>query len=563
MAGGDDRTGARAKRWAPLVAAAALLVQAAHAADVLLEITPPEPKWVLPPVICRNSSITLLVCIDAHAPSRDAIAFSVPQQVQPEGIPTPEEEQILLDVLPFVDGGNYAAALDRLKASYGLELALLEKGDTEGFLRIRTPADGARRLAPPPTAEQARARARAAQRPITGGPDASLRNPRPAADNGAFAGGPGAGPAVPRTISASMLYLIGHSYFSLQRYVPAEAAFEVLLRGMPDHVRAHESLGMLYLRTEQYADAREHLARAVELGRNTANIHTALGYLDQKTRHYWGAASAFQQVLVLEPGNRNAQRGLLNALTQTHEHAKASALVEQLLRAEPNDPALWLYRAQIALSAGDRGSALASLEAALRLGDGSTANRRTLIALHKESGNAARAVDLLRGSAAVGLDFALVDQTLGRLADGSEWERFRALSASVDRAALGGVEQSRLLARRAALALHDGNRRAARAALEEALTLDPSNADALLALGMIYREDRDYGRAELLLRRASAYPPVRADALLASAGLAIEQENFDGALTLLRGAATDGRTRGDWQRNIDLLEQLALLRSQP
>jgi tetratricopeptide (TPR) repeat protein len=301
----------------------------------------------------------------------------------------------------------------------------------------------------------------------------------------------------------------------------------------------------------------------VELGRNTVNVYTALGYLDQKTRHYRGAASAFQQVLVLEPGNRNAQRGLLNALTQTHEHAKASALVEQLLRAEPNDPALWLYRAQIALSAGDRGSALASLEAALRLGDGSTANRRTLIALHMESGNAARAVDLLRGSAAVGLDFALVDQTLGRLADGSEWERFRALSASVDRAALGGVEQSRLLARRAALALHDGNRRAARAALEEALTLDPSNADALLALGMINREDRDYGRAELLLRRASAYPPVRADALLASAGLAIEQENFDGALTLLRGAATDGRTRGDWQRNIDLLEQLALLRSQP
>ncbi|HET8698041.1 MAG TPA: tetratricopeptide repeat protein, partial [Gammaproteobacteria bacterium] len=489
--------------------------------------------------------------------------FAVPQQVQPEGIPTPEEEQILLDVLPFIDSGNYAAALDRLKASYGRELALLEAGDTEGFVRLRTPADGSRPLTPPPSAEQARARARARDRPMENPQAAgSSRSIQSAANNAPFPNRPIAAPAVPRTISASMLYLIGHSYFSLQRYVPAETAFEVLLHGMPNHVRAHESLGILYLRTEQYEAAREHLARAVELGRNTANVYTALGYLDQKTQHYWGAASAFQQVLVLEPGNRNAQRGLLDALAQTHEHAKASALVEQLLRAEPNDASLWLYRAQIALSAGGRGAALASLEAARRLGDDSAANRRTLIALHLESGNAARAVDLLRGSAAGPLDFATVDQALGRLAGADDWERFRLLSASVDRALLPAADQSRLLARRAALARHDGNRRAAEAALEDALTLDPSNGDALVALGQLYREARDYGRAELLLRRASTYAPVRSDALLESAGVALEQEDFDSALTLLRSAASDNPMRGDLQRNIGLLEQLALLRNQ-
>ena len=562
MAAGDNRAGSRTKRWARLLASVALLVQVAHAADVQLEITPPEPEWVLPPLICRNSSITFLVCIDTQATNREASAFSIPQQVQPEGIPTPEEEQILLDVLPFVDSGNYAAVVDRLRASYGVELALLEDGDTDEFLRMRTPADGARRLTPPPNAQRARAVVRSRERPIDD-PQAAAgtRSVRSSPNSGVPGKTPVAAPAVPRTMSASMLYLIGHSYFSLQQYVPAEAAFEVALRGMPNHVRAHESLGILYLRTEQYADAREHLARAVELGRSTVNVYTALGYLDQKTRHYWGAASAFQQVLVLEPANRTAQRGLLNALTQTHEHAKASALVEQLLRAEPNDPDLWLYRAEIALSAGNRAAALASLETALRLGDGSAANRRTLAALQMESGNVGRAVDLLRGRSTRGLEFPLVDHALGWLADAGEWDRFAELAASVDRTGLGGPEQSRLLARRAALALHGGNAKAAGAALEEALTLDPSNADALLALGQIYRQGRDYGRAELLLRRASVYPGVRHEALLASAGLAIDQQDFDGALTLLRGSAADP-ARPDLQRNVDLLEQLVLLRTQ-
>ncbi|HET7131638.1 MAG TPA: hypothetical protein VFJ95_05285, partial [Gammaproteobacteria bacterium] len=76
MAGAGDRPSSRAKRWAPLLAAAALVVNVAHAAEVRLEITPPEPKWVMPPLICRNSSITLLVCVDAHATSRGLADFS-------------------------------------------------------------------------------------------------------------------------------------------------------------------------------------------------------------------------------------------------------------------------------------------------------------------------------------------------------------------------------------------------------------------------------------------------------------------------------------------------------
>jgi tetratricopeptide (TPR) repeat protein len=320
---------------------------------------------------------------------------------------------------------------------------------------------------------------------------------------------------------------------------------------------------MLYLQTARYADARRHLARAVELGRKTAHVLSAFGYLELETHRYSAAASAFQRALALEPSQRGAQRGLLHALTETRELAQARALVEQLLQAEPDDPGLWLYRAQIALAADERAAALASLETALRLGDDSAANRHACVALHVESGNVARAADLLRGSSDRGLDFALADQVLGWLANEGEWDRFRELSTSVDRSALGAAQQSRLLTRRASLALHDGNRRAASAALQEALALDPSNADALMALGQLYHGDRDYGRADLLFQRASAYTPVRENALIARADVAIDQQNFDGAIAHLRGVVDVNPARADLRRNIDLLENLLLLRTQP
>jgi tetratricopeptide (TPR) repeat protein len=155
-----------------------------------------------------------------------------------------------------------------------------------------------------------------------------------------------------------------------------------------------------------------------------------------------------------------------------------------------------------------------------------------------------------------------VDQALGWLANENEWDRFRELLNSVDRAALSRVDQSRLLTRRAALTVHDGNLRSASTALQEALELDPANADALLALGQIHRADRDYGRAELVLRRASDYGAVREDALVARAEVAIDQENFDSALTFLRDVVDTDPARAELKRNIDLLQDLQVLRTQ-
>jgi tetratricopeptide (TPR) repeat protein len=437
-----------------------------------------------------------------------------PPHFQKEGLPYLTENELVLELLTLIGTQDYEAALARAKEKYSPELALLEAGDPDGIVSGRA---GPGRL------------------PI----------PVPAGGN---------------EISATALFLVGHAYLALERYVPAESAFKAALVPLPDYLRVHEALGVLYLRTDRYDQARVHLNRAAELGLNTPGLHAALGYINAQAENWWGAASAYGQALAMEHDNRNSQTALLYALNETRQYSAGLALVEQMLQDDPNDADLWLYRAHMSMNAEQRELALASLETAIRLGDDSVANKQVAATLHLERGSIARAVELLKTAAAEDLDFQFMDQALNWLVYEDEWDYFRDLLASVERrpTPLTELERSRVLTRRASLELNDGDRQAATASLHEAVELDASNAEALMILGQAYRDDRDYTRAELAFQRASTFDLQRENALISLAQLAIDQENFERALTLLRDVVSRNPARTDLQRNVDVLENLVL-----
>jgi tetratricopeptide (TPR) repeat protein len=437
-----------------------------------------------------------------------------PPHFQKEGLPYENEKEVVNELLTLVDRQDYAGALARAKEDYGAELVLLEAGDPDGIVRGRA-APG------------------------------SLPIPIPASGN---------------EISATVLYLIGTIYRELEQYVPAEAALQAALVPLPDYLRAHEALAILYLRTDRYEEAREPLTRAAELGLNTAGLHAALGYINTQAKNWWGAASAYQQALTIEHDNRNTQTGLLQALNETQQYAAGLALVEQMLRDDSNDADLWLYRAHLSLNNDQRDSALTSLETAMRLGDDSVANKQVAATLHLERGSIARAVELLKSTSSEDLDFLFMDQALAWLVHENEWDYFRELLGAADerRASLTDSQRSRLLTRRSSLQLHDGDRLAAAASLRQALDLDASNVEALMSLGQAYLDERDYGRAEVTFQRASTFDDYRESALVSLAQLAIDQQNYERALTLLRDVVSRNPARTDLQRNVDVLENLVL-----
>ena len=368
----------------------------------------------------------------------------------------------------------------------------------------------------------------------------------------------------PSQISASLLYLIGHAYFTLEKYEAAETAFLSALIPIPDYIRVNESLWLLYLRMERYEEAQRHLAHAAGLGLHTAQLFGALGYLNYQIENFWGAANAFQEGLMLDPDNEQYKRGLLHSLSFTHQYQSALTLVESMLLEHPDDAGLWLYRGDAALRAGEREVALSSLETAIRLGEDQASNLQVCATLHMELGSIERAVDLLRsGFVREELDFIFIDQAMGWLEREKEWALLEKLVNSVREGwdSLDSLERSKVLMREADISIYKGNESAARDALEKAITLDSSNAYALMSLAGIHRNKRNYNRAELLYQRASAYSLYRENALISLAQLALDQENFERALQILRDMLKEFPRRTDLNRNIESLENLVLLQS--
>lgn len=437
-----------------------------------------------------------------------------PPLLQREGTILATEQEPVQQLVEFIGRQEYEAALEFMREQYPDILELAESGDADRLLRTQV---------------------------VTGG---FMPNQQP------------------QHVSASMMYLLGHVYMQLEQYPAAETAFTSALVPLPDYVRVHESLGLLYLVTERFDDARTHLSRAAALGLNTANLFGALGYLNQESNNFWGAVSAYQQAMVVDPHNRQWQEGLLFALAQTYQFQSGLTLVEQMLQSEPDDPTLWMYRSQMSLQADEREQALSSLETAIRLGEESLANLQVGATLHLELGSIARAVELLEAGLDDGMQYSFADQALDWLIRTGEWDQATTLLAGVktNLLDLNDTDRSKLLTREATINLNSNETSAARSALEEALDLDPANAEALMQLANIHRDNRNYNQAELLYQRASANDLYRENAFVSMAQLAVDQDNVERALQLLRNVVSRNPARTDLNRNIDSLENLLLLR---
>jgi tetratricopeptide (TPR) repeat protein len=362
-------------------------------------------------------------------------------------------------------------------------------------------------------------------------------------------------------VSATMLYFIGSAYMAAQNSKAAEAAFKAALKPMPDYARVHESIGVLYLLGERYEDALPHLSRALQLGLATPNLYGALGFANQHVENYFGAASAFQAAMMLEPENEQWQQGLLSSLAASKQNEAGLAFVDQLLKRRPNDAGLWVYRASLELDASHKQQGLNSLEVAIRLGNDDLANLQVCAALHLELGSVDRAVALLSAGLAKGMDFRYADQSMQSLAVREQWPALQKLLDGYKNVSdLDDKQQSRLLLHRASVSEHDKNVAQQSAQLQQALALDPGNAEALLQLGQLRQKEKSYAQAELLLQRATAYAQVAEAATLTLAQVAIDQHNYDKALKLLRDAHAANPARTDLARNIEALESLVQLR---
>lgn len=371
--------------------------------------------------------------------------------------------------------------------------------------------------------------------------------------------------------SAALRLLRGQVLLSLNRYQAAELALKAALQAMPNLGSAHRSLSLVYMANKQYRAARQHLTLSIELGIADAQVYGQLAFVNLQLGHAASAVAGYQYALFMDADNDQWRQGLLYALIRSQAFDQAQALIAELLKSSPNNPDLWLQRGQLALKQQRPLQAIASMEAALKLGVKDAHNIATTAQLHIQSGSPRRAIELLAGdiSTLVNADkIEVLDQIAAWLVFQQDWQQLDKLLHALKSAKskLPAHYRSRFSVYRAQLALSGGGRlrnnslaskqKSARKYLQTAIDSNPANGDALLTLATLLQSQNRSERAVLYYIRAEALPLFTQRALLGHAQLEIDRQNYSEALRLLRLVAKTSPNRGGVLANIQSLEHL-------
>ncbi|MEM6708467.1 MAG: tetratricopeptide repeat protein [Pseudomonadota bacterium] len=341
------------------------------------------------------------------------------------------------------------------------------------------------------------------------------------------------------------------------RRTNAIAAYEQVLAVNPDARRAQAGVGTLYLMAGDTEKAQRALAAAVRLGVQDSQTFAQLGYLNSRLNQPWGAAAAYQQALMLAPGDPELQRALLDSLVRSGNLASARTLVDELLTRSPDTVGLWQQSANLALKEKDTLAAVAALEVALRLGDEDPKNVGAAAQLHLDLGNYSRAAELLdralvSGDAAIGKVFVLVDWLIRAAALGDATRLLDRLQGRLD--GMSPSEASAYHGARGSLAEARSRGSEAKQAYRRALKSDPANGAVLLRLATLQLESGELARARINFERAEALPSVRRAALLGQAQVAIERREFASALKLVE------RVQAEFPNGFELEPQIQSLK---
>ncbi len=147
----------------------------------------------------------------------------------------------------------------------------------------------------------------------------------------------------------------------------------------PDHVQALHDLGILHAQAESWDQASTSLRKAVEVRPDFPEAHYSLGLVHAQQGDYERAEDSLQTALKLREDYPEALADLGGVYIETRRYQEALPLLAKAQKLRPRlaQPYLNAVRAHVAL--GDRASALASVDALLKVHP----NDPTAIALRK------------------------------------------------------------------------------------------------------------------------------------------------------------------------------------
>ncbi len=368
--------------------------------------------------------------------------------------------------------------------------------------------------------------------------------------------------------SAALHFILGNLHFQSDRRTAAKRHYQAALRKHEDFLRAHQNLGLLLVQDRDYADARVHLSRSIELGARDGRTYGLLGYINMQSGNLFAAEAAYRDAIAQEPEQNDWKLGLAQVLLELGDHEALLSVVRPLIRANPSQPDFWVLKANAHVERDEPIEAAVALETARALRPASTQLLKLLADIYMK-------LELFEAAETIYTESLVSGEHPERFRDGLRAARLLFETDNIERAdrlaqmiedrfgdTLSRDERLDVLTLRARIERARGNRHEAARVLREIIEEDRTRGSALIELA-----DYHWTSAETLevstpteedapsvsgqaaaapqthremalqyLREAAAFEASRFDALLKHAQFLVDEKAYGEAAGKLRAA---------------------------
>ena len=339
--------------------------------------------------------------------------------------------------------------------------------------------------------------------------------------------------------SAALDFTLGNLFFEKGQANRALSYYQNALRKFPNFVRVHKNIAFVHVRGEAWDKAVPALLKSIELGQEDSDTYGLLAFAYLMEKKYASAESAYKNALTLDPESVDWRNGLIRVLIESGQFDRGILLLDEAILKTPEVADYWLMQTDAFVSSGQTDKAIANLEMIKRLGFATGATMELLGKIYLREGLPTSAFEAFTASIEsndpLGTDAYLgLAETFVLLGNFEEAEKF--LEEIEEEAELSNKEQITFLGIKGEMLINSGRAEEASEILNQLISRDPNNADAIMTLAVYHERKSEFEKAAFLYERATKNRDldVSAEAYLAYAQMRVGQKMYDKALPLLR-----------------------------
>lgn len=308
--------------------------------------------------------------------------------------------------------------------------------------------------------------------------------------------------------SAAIAFNAGNIQFELGDLKAAASDYQAARKIFPSFRRAHRNLGFVYARENDWENALPALEDAIRLGDQDGSTYGQLAYGRMHNEQYASALQAYRLAQITQPESIDWKAGTAQCLQHLRRNDEALALLDEVIKARPDEVSYYLLQSAIQLSMDRADDALTNLELVRRMGKLDADNHLLLANLHLRAGSNRLARPVMMAAIAMEQK-PPVTAALNALEFSTEtrdWKLARDFSVALEKSfpEIKDVKLQQKQQRLTALIDIDSGENPARGAkvLESLIKQDPLDAPSLILLAHYHATEKRNQESEMLLQQA-------------------------------------------------------------